>query len=219
MPSTLRYHLDEDKAPLVELDWNPLGKDMPVRVRGQEVGVIAGREELQAGRRFSLPGGEELLVALAEGALAMPEVTLGGRRLYLPRGSPQAWVRRASTVVLIVGTAQAFLGLRPLLGGAGADQIPPENWAVVASGALLLALGGLARLRSRAALWAAFVVLVASWAWGICAAVARAKEQGSLFLFGVGLFVQFILLLVVYQGLTAFREMRPPRNGGPTTPD
>jgi hypothetical protein len=205
---TIRYHLGEDKTPLVEIDWNAQAKDMPVRARGAAVGVIASREELLAGRRFDLPGGEELIIRQPRGMLALPEVTLGGQRLYPPQASPQARVRRASTVILIIGAAQAFLGLRPLLDGVAADQLPSMNWLATASGAVLLVLGGLARLWSLPALAVAFAVLVASWAFGIYAAVARAREHGVPFVFVVGLAFQLILLLVVYQGVGAVREMR-----------
>jgi hypothetical protein len=208
---TIRYHLGDEKTPLVEIEWKPQGKDMPVRVRGEPVGVIASREELLAGRRFDLQG-EELHVVLPKGTFVLPEVTLGGRRLYPPAASPEARLNRASTAILIIGAAQAFLGLRPLLDGGG--ELPTQNWLAIASGAVLLALGGLARLRSQAAVLAAFVLLVASWAYGIYAVAARVGEHGVPFLFVAGLVFQLGFLLMVYQGVGAIRDMRRDEGNG-----
>src|SRR5262245_25133444 len=103
--TTLRYHLDESAPPLVEIDWSPQGKEMAVRARGQPAGVIASREALLEGCRFDLAGGETLLVRIARGAFAIPEVTLGGQRLYLAQQSPTTRLNRASTVILFMGAA------------------------------------------------------------------------------------------------------------------
>jgi hypothetical protein len=206
--ATFRYHLGEEKTPLVELDWNPGWKDMAVRAHGIPVGVIASREGLLAGSRFDLPGGEELLIRLPRGTFVVPEVTLGGRRLYPPQQSPRSRLQRASTVALILGGAQIIWGLRPLFGGAAPGELPPESWAAVVLGSVLLALGGLARLGSLAALIAAFTLLVVSWGFGVYAVTARAREQGVPVPFVVALVVQFFLLLVVYQGVNAIREMK-----------
>jgi hypothetical protein len=204
---TIRYHLGEARELAVEIDCNARWVDTAVRAHGQHVGVVATREELQAGRRFDLPGGETLLVRQPKGGL-LPEVTLGGRPLYRPHHSPPARLGRASVAALLVSGAQLFLGLRPLLGGAAWDQLPPESWVAAILGVAFLALGGLMRLRSLAAAVTALALLALSTAVGVVLAALRAPEQGVSWVFVVGLVIQVGLLMTLYQGVRAIKDMR-----------
>ncbi len=208
---TARYHRNEDKTPTVEFDWNPQWKDMPVRVRGQTVGVIPDRQALQAGCRFDLATGETLVISLPRGTFVVPEVRLNGHQLYPPQQSPAARLRRAAMVLFLIGAVQVFWGLRPLLDGATLDQLPPVSWVAVGSGIALLVLGGLVRLRVLAAAVTALALLVLTSAMGIYAAIMRAGQHGFSLLFVFGLVIQLGLLLVVYQGIGAIRALNRPQ--------
>lgn len=111
----LTLALDKGGPKRVELEWGFAFKNLRVRVDGVELGTIATKAELEAGRSFVMSDGSSLMVRRTPGLMPVMNVTRDGVPLPGSPGDPETHVRGAATVLFFIAALNAGLGVVSLV--------------------------------------------------------------------------------------------------------
>jgi hypothetical protein len=177
------YALERDGERRVEVAWEPFWRTTRVRVDGEELGVVDGREALTEGATFPLSEGGALEVRLVAGLFPELRVAKDGEPLPGSPADPVERAQQAAGAVLVVAMFSLLLATL----GAG--------WTAVFAAGVYGALGMAVRVwRSRWALLLAIALFVVD---GVTSSLLA--ERPSLVVLGM----RVLLLVPMVRGAAA----------------
>jgi hypothetical protein len=196
MPS-IKLALERQGPKRLEVSWDLGWKNTIARLDGQEVGRIATHAELKAGREFPLPDGSRLHLQLKQAGLA-PQLAVLHNGMPLPGSGadPETVLKNAAGCAYFIGGLGVVLGALAASGVQFLQKIGFTGYDV-GFGLLFLALGYFIGRRSTIAL--GFAVGI----YGIVSIAALGAGTAG----GGGIFMRIILLIGMWQGFGAIREL------------
>jgi len=177
---------------------------MAIRFDEQPVGAIATRQELQAGRRFTLPDGSKLWVQLVKRSMDNELHVL--RNDHPVPGSytdPETRYRLAYGVVLGIMAFHLLLGFIAMFTRSPFLERLGVGAHTIALGTIFVFLGFYVKRRSAIALGVAIAILLADGLLAAALAVLSGRVPGIL-----GLVIRGLLVFPMLDGIRAIREMK-----------
>jgi hypothetical protein len=197
------YAFDRGGPARLLIWWRGTWRDTHVRVDGENLGAIADRQELEAGREFPLPTGGVLKIQLVRG-LTGPELQVTRDGIALPGSSsdPDERIKQATHALYFVAIASAAVGLLSDLEGSNLLRPMGFGWHNIVEGAIFALAAWRTSKRSRLALALGLVLLGADT---IAATIGPllSRHEPSV----GGIFVRAILIAWLLKG---FQGMRGP---------
>lgn len=198
------YALERNGPARVEIEWRGKWKDVRVRADGAELGIFANKNELEAGREFSLPSGGVLAVQLVRGFAAVElRVMRDGVSVPGSAGDPAQRVKEAAYMLYFIAALNVVLGglvelaRVEFLGSIGA------GWASVVGGAIFALLGWQTSKRSRVALSLGIGLLALDTIWLLVNAIQSVQSPAI-----GGLVARLFFFTPLANGLRGLRELR-----------
>jgi hypothetical protein len=210
---TKTYYLDESRTQVLTVKWGLSFRNFEVFYNGQSLGTVASASDLRRGHEFALPTGQALATQLRRNqGLEELELRLDGRPVPGSATHPGERLRQAWYTLLGVGCLNFVVGLIAVFGQITLLLHLGLGWGSVVEGVLYIALGwwGYSRIAPVPFGIACALLLLD----GAMMLVAAAENGGSGF---GGIFLRFVLIVLVYRGLVAARQLRAEAVGVATT--
>jgi len=200
---TRKYALERGGPQRLEISWKGNWKNLTVRLDGEEIGSIADRKELKAGREFSLPDGSTLKMQLTGTFNPQLQILRNGEPLPGSASDPVQKLKTAYMTIFFVAGLNIVIGLGAALLQIAVLQQQGFGWGTVIVGCVYLALGFFVVRRSLVAL----VITLALFALDtILSMVLIAQQGGSPSV--VMLILRITFLSMMAQGYGAIRTLK-----------
>ncbi len=203
---TKKYAMEKGEPKRLEISWKGIWKikNFTVHLDGNNIGLIANRKELKAGREFALIDGSILKVQLVKKLLSAElRVLRDGQPLPGSASDPGQRLRVAYGIVFFIGGVTIGLGLITELLQVGFLQQVGFGFDSIIYGGFFLLLGFFVKRRSMLALGIAVGLFVLD---GILSVVLFAQQGGTP---PVGVIVARIILLIpMIRGFGAIRALK-----------
>lgn len=142
------------------LHWKPFWRNTRVELDGQPLGVIPNQRALKDGIVFQLPNGEPLRIQMTRGMAPELQLSVAGRPLPGSAADPQQRIKTAAQILWFIAGLNLLLGVISLFVENELLATLAAGWPTIATGALYLVLGFLARRGARVAVIAGIALLV-----------------------------------------------------------
>lgn len=210
---TKTYYLDDARSQNLTVKWGMFYRNLEVFYQGQSLGQVPSTDALRQGYTFQLPTGQALVAHLRRNqGLEEIELRLDGQPVPGSATHPAERLRQAWYTLLVVGGLNVLIGLVAEFGQVALLQRLGLGWGSVVEGLLYVGLGwwGYSRV-APVAFGAALALLLLD---GIMMLVASANASSGTPGLG-GIFLRFVLVVLVYRGLLAARQLRAEAASAP----
>ncbi len=198
------YALEAGGQKRLDVAWSGIYRNVTVSLDGAQVGVIPDQKALTKGQEFRLPDGSTVSVQLVSTFMTTElRVARNGQPLPGSSSDPRSRLRNAYLMVYIVGGLNIVLGLLATLLKVELLQQLGVGFGSILFGLMFLGLGFFVQRRSSFALIVAIVLFAIDGLAGMALVAASGATPG----FG-GLFARVILLIPMFQGLGAIKELK-----------
>ncbi len=197
------YALEPNGPKRLEISWGAFWKNFTVTLDGNTIGTLPDQKAVRQGGQFTLPDGSALSVQLLQSlAGAELRVLRNGQPLPGSVSDPETRVRTAALVAYVVAGFNFLVGLVAVLFQVDFLLALGMGWFSVIAGVVFLFLGIFIGRKSLVALIIAIVLLILDAGLGLVGAAMSGYSPSIS-----GLLVRVILLVPLFQGVGAIREL------------
>jgi len=200
------YTLDPDNPKRLDISYKMFWRGAAVYLDGQEIGTVAGKQELLHGEEFKLPDGSTLKVRLTQSLLGSElHILRNGQPIPGSATHPETTVKSAYWVLFLIGGIGILFGGLSL--GLHVDMLGEMGITdySIGLGVVFIILGLMVRHHSLPALYAGIALYAVDTVLGL---VLVAQSGGTPGIFNI-LFRGLIFMPLV-QGVGALRTLKAP---------